>query len=662
MGYYGMSVSDITDVTGDYAEILRLSGNLTGINNQRTSEGIKGFIADISSFAEFTGKDRRKIEQETKDLLSDSTITSQHFNEAQTKAAATALAFATSLSPNFGKLLQETIASGNIIYSEAGRSLLRAGGADLASNINRFADNVKMGAISSNDIGDIFDNMKSIANDQTRVDILRRRATAGNDADAKALLDLLQTTEGRTREEWVKIQQNQQYLQKHQHALTQFLETFESLWDSVSGSFVDGVLDSLKAFDMAGNSIEDWSKKLAPSANELGEVFGKLISDFLGWFQSFAKVGGAGGPDELVQKIEDGFNAVGSVFSFVEKAAKIIGTGLSGLANFFENHPKLGEAIGIGLATIWTTNKVTSFIDKVFGLGSVRIKANVVYVDSALGGGIGDSLKNVFKGKSGPGVAGAAEGIVEEEQILQKSGILSRFFRPLTSIFGRVAKLGGSLFGLIGRLGGLVLPAISNIGGSLTGGVTAIGTTALEATSGVVSGVVAAITSPAWITAALAAAGLAGVGYLIHKSYEQVKQDMIDKANGFPSQPFNDLGLGVEANEAIASNPANTITPATPVPQSLSTNNPYKDLTGEQLKAEYDSVITSAALRNEILSRPEIYGKEGQEVLKRTENLQREQVELTKALLAATMQTGKKQVDLTTSQLRVARDLVNQDR
>ena len=63
VGQFGLSMSDINDATGDYAETLRLTGHLHTMNSKEQQVAITSLITDVSKFSEATGKSRKEILQ-----------------------------------------------------------------------------------------------------------------------------------------------------------------------------------------------------------------------------------------------------------------------------------------------------------------------------------------------------------------------------------------------------------------------------------------------------------------------------------------------------------------------------------------------------------------------------------------------------------------------
>ena len=72
VGFYGMTLSQLTDATGDYLDILRMTGHLTKLNQIQTKEGFDSFIAAISSFSNATGKSREEILKSVEEFTRDS--------------------------------------------------------------------------------------------------------------------------------------------------------------------------------------------------------------------------------------------------------------------------------------------------------------------------------------------------------------------------------------------------------------------------------------------------------------------------------------------------------------------------------------------------------------------------------------------------------------
>ena len=63
VGQFGLSMSEINDATGDYAETLRLTGHLHTMNSKEQQVAITSLITDVSKFSEATGKSRKEILQ-----------------------------------------------------------------------------------------------------------------------------------------------------------------------------------------------------------------------------------------------------------------------------------------------------------------------------------------------------------------------------------------------------------------------------------------------------------------------------------------------------------------------------------------------------------------------------------------------------------------------
>ena len=541
LGMYGMSLSEISDLTGDYSETLRLSNSATYRNKEAMTEQITKFAADISEWSAATGRSRKELEEATNDTLRSISATSLQLNKSQQEALTQANAGLNALDPSkqFANALNDTIAQiqqgGNVANTDFYQKMVKANpavAAQIGEQFTSMAKKVLNGSVKSSDLDQLANESEKAFKAQKKN--LYFQAYNAKNADAADLYSTLNQIDGYLTP---GAKAAREAAGKQGMITNQFLQ-LETNLTALGTSFKSSILKVLGIFDDSGNqaSVDAADKKmtemfatlnsiastvgtdigetlkylfggdfasdiaplratLAPVVTEISDTlkefgkylvsaqFGKDLETFRNGFKEAVKDLSA-----VITKVVHGFEAVDHALAWVfgkfdnngpfSKGLAAVVTGMLGFAAIFKG-PKLLATIAKGIFGTLTQR--------------VDIKAAVVNVNGP-GGGLGGG----GGGGGGGGAASAAEreAAKEAEEAAAKKGIFGRlggFIGKNASRAGGFLKsgLGGLLASevtptLAGPVGGLVNRGIA-AGGSFLGGVKDIGSSLLSRAGGAIS-------------------------------------------------------------------------------------------------------------------------------------------------------------------------------
>lgn len=334
-GYFGMSLSELTDRSAEYAEVLQTIGGWQQRTDEERRQATVGFITNISGLVAATGKSREAIIKQTTDAM-------------KTPAVAAALTHMTKdQQANAGKYLSAMIAVSGELGGKAFKDLIAQDGRSWATDFGQAMNATGLGVI--NTVNERL-RLQMLANEDVGEEFYTSQKRMADMIDAQHSSLAARYAKGENRagidQAWAFANEwrDKDPLKMHREHLagqtpkmleaTKALGLFETNLHLVTGAFRKGFYDGLikNMVDGAGGvkNFEDNLKKLGEVVGD----FGKSLGIFVGW----ATIGVpllVIGFDKLVMAIKgvhDGFEwLLGLLGASKEKAGAFAGLGAMGL-------------------------------------------------------------------------------------------------------------------------------------------------------------------------------------------------------------------------------------------------------------------------------------------------------------------------------------------
>lgn len=437
-GNYGYSLEQVLELTGEYAETLRLQGQLDDSQRAQAGRSITALAEDIATFSIVTGKSRREIAQASQAALRDVAVTSRAtlgMSEVQRRGMDQATAFLASIPGDAGQFLStffaQSIGYGSALYTDATQTLVQAGFSQGVSLMDRAQQRIAAGLDEGGEA------MREFAADfvqeaDANLHGLRTQAMAGNE-NAKRVLEIARQMRVVSNMSAREIERMRQQARQRE-ALTQFATTFNDIFSEIMGAFKEGfyaqlveVTRSLQSFISQGGI-----KSMADRFKTLGERVGGLIARILTPqnIQTFA---------DRVEQFVSGFvtfvstlldtwtakglaTAVGGFVEGILAATGIVLALVSAVGTLVSGINWLLNAIGQGIAWIaglfgrdWNGDAIGAFFTALIGTGAALVAGFVALV--AATAAVVNAFKtagNLIRGQSGqvqvPGGGGGQGG------------------------------------------------------------------------------------------------------------------------------------------------------------------------------------------------------------------------------------------------------------
>ena len=638
-GYYGMTLEQIGDLTGDYVETLRLQNRSQGINRVTTSKDIAEFAGDISEFANLTGKSRKAIAETTNKAMQDVAFAATDLTDVQEKAARRAIAFMASMPGSAGELLapmlSQTVAYGSGLFTDQMNTFAEAGASDFIGIIETLGNTVKRGSFTDKDANNWLAQVNNYY--KSNRDSLKLQSQAGNQS-AKQVLGMFEQLIGMTGRQLAQM--------KRMGPVTEFFSELESDLSELSGAFREGIMTVIepleKTFVKDGNF-----EALRLKFKEAGEAVGKFIKTLLS--------------PENVKFFKDVFheivieasrflgflqrNLIPILRDHVVPAFEWVGRQIVAFKDYFSGLSNTGKTlVEIGAGLILFHKRIFDFIGgagslvrglrSLFGAGEVRINTAVANINAGVirGAGMGAGVPG-----GNPGSGGAAALAEEEAGAINGGGGWRG--RAARGVLRAARGLGRFALGAVGiaagAYGGEALGQYAgqqvggDTGGMIGGTLGSIGGMALGAYLPTLIGTVFPIAITAMmpllplILGGLAAAGIATAIWELVKtdnSPEALAKKSINNPSApnykSPMQKLAQAQVDAKANPPAIDENGFVIPnqpPATPIPfptpnsipnvepaTVTDDNNPFKDLSDDQLKAKQKEITDRVASNNAV--------------------------------------------------------------
>ncbi|CAM6055300.1 unnamed protein product [Sphagnum tenellum] len=436
-GFYGMSVSQISDLTGGYAETLRQTGRISKASNVQTGQEIASFAKDISDFSSATGKSREEIAKITNDAMRDVGYASLKLSDAQSDAGKRALAFTASLPGSAGtfmsKMLSQTIAYGGAQFADDMGTVAESGGAEFLGIMDTMASKVEKGQFTDKDAVESFSQIQNFFS--SNLDTLRTQAQAGNKS-AREMLQFYNETKNLTAQQFAAKQKEQQ----EQGKVTAFFTKLEDDLSRLSGSFLEGMMDSLASLEQEGPGVESFFDKFKTTFKGFGQDVGIFI-------KSFANPDNINHIMDVLKGIMNGVKIFADIVGEIAAWAGKLISGIGSVIDFMNKFGGVGTLLLEGLGGLIVFLKAKSFMKDLLGIGKDKVTINAASVNintRGFGGGGGTGGTTPHTPKQPHGTGGTHEPHARAT--------------PARGRLGKIKQWGGKALGMaeegVGMLGG----------------------------------------------------------------------------------------------------------------------------------------------------------------------------------------------------------------
>ncbi len=488
-GHYGMSLDELTKFTGDYLETQRLAGTLEGKTDKQRAKSIKELAASVSTISGITGKAQDQIMETAQNALRDSSVSAfmrqnsisgmNQYNDALQKAVTVLAGQTGEAGEMLSKALADTASAfGQGQLTDIGKSLIDAGVGGAVGVLNGAASQIRAGGDPNKAAMEMSNRLYDIVNNPQQLQSLRIQALAGN-AAAKQILSMAQGMKKYTKAEWDAQQKQKENI----GTVTAFFESFKTIWDALSASFVKGFLKPFSDSKGGTQKLLDTFMRLAPSLEKFGGYIGNFIAKLANIDES--KI------ESTFTGLIDGVGKAVALFKGLLDIGGQIIKGWGGFIDIIHKLPFLNNGLGtlIGILTpILAYKGVKSIIATLFKsflgtmVGTMKVNAGVVNVNGGSSGDLSDLLD--FGKKGGKGAGGLANevkalGKGEKAQEIIRAALkanpslakeadmlkLAKEFGMMKELSAATRSLG--MFGRIGVVFGRFSGAVEGLGGAV---------------------------------------------------------------------------------------------------------------------------------------------------------------------------------------------------
>ena len=291
-GYYGMTLSQVDDASGDYLDNLRRAGQLTGLTTKQEAGASQEFIANVNAMAAATGKSREEIMKLTTQALHDPAAAAR-LSELGFEATKSFLNTAAVLSSSMGQagvdmshMFAQTIgAKGRTWATDMGDTAIKVGLPGFNSLMEQMADATTSGKPITRDLFDQMGQMRDLV--QSHVDsLLDLRMNPEARAGVDKMLAWLEEMQGYDPAR--AFARSQQAQKDHDEGVTQAAALFETNLHDITGAFRSGLYKGILDMIAPGKNVKDQITAFSHTVDTLkgilkdvgtvvGKIFGLLI-------------------------------------------------------------------------------------------------------------------------------------------------------------------------------------------------------------------------------------------------------------------------------------------------------------------------------------------------------------------------------------------------
>lgn len=296
MGYYGMTLNEVNEASGEFAESLRESGQWNRMTDKQQTDAGSNFVKNINLLSAATGKNREEMMKSVNAAMRNP-LTAAHLSlqgpdqrAVFTQIASTFASSAGDLGPMMTQFFSDAVGRGHVQYTTEGKNLIDSGLGDVASIVQEGVERVRKGGEWTEE-----DQFKQFSDAQRmheiigpRIDNLRNLANAGNES-AQTAVKMYNATQGiNADKEMIKWRAAKALSVE---GITRGMTLLPTFINETLGKFREGFYRAflgttegkdgsakIKAFE---DKLEDLQKKLLPFGAKLGEIAQDLLDGFI---------------------------------------------------------------------------------------------------------------------------------------------------------------------------------------------------------------------------------------------------------------------------------------------------------------------------------------------------------------------------------------------
>lgn len=295
-GYYGMTLSQVNDASGDYLETLRESGQLERMDADQLKDAGSSYIKNINEMSAATGKSREELMKLTNQALRSPATAARlaMMGPEQTRAFQS---YATQMAGSMGEaggqltnMLSETFAAqGQTWATELGQVNIKSGMSQLNTEFEEMARRAAAGipaeeqdferiARMRDEIGAHMSSLQTLWLDPK------------NRAGVDQLFKFFRDTQGYKPD--VAWKRAQDRAARHMDGVTQAVQMFETNFHDITGKFREGVFQSILSLVPGASDKEKLEafQKGIERAKDLMFEFGKSVGVVIGLFADIIPV------------------------------------------------------------------------------------------------------------------------------------------------------------------------------------------------------------------------------------------------------------------------------------------------------------------------------------------------------------------------------------
>ncbi len=466
-GFYGMTLSQLNDATGDYMTTLMNSGSLSQLNAIQQQNNTQQMLRTVTSFSQAVGKSRTEIINEAKGLLNDPGVLSaiqggsRQMVASRQQAANMAMIGFNALSPILGSTFAELIRARGLWQVDIPNNPLFHAMQQMGA-LGQIAPMARMagGALNGRHVNTLsmlqmIHNIDKFWDSNRGASLL---AIMGRDPSQRANVELIQTMLAQTRA-FVESRKDMLRTEKRLRLdkvvndlgaqLTDSFNTFSSNLQMITGNFTFGFYQSFNKImpDFSHNSetVKEFERALKGLGTALGSMMAKFLTPanltaFAHMLLHISTVITEKLP-YAIHIIEWFFEKLEGIFKFIKNIVSDLGW-------------KGTLAAGAGL---WVGKKIISNVFKHFFSKGIFYVKNAVIMGGG-SGGVKGLLSNLFKG------GGAAEGAAAEGEVAAGGTALRGLVVGVAEMFGISEGAIGTIGAIISAATG-ILPIVSGLTG-----------------------------------------------------------------------------------------------------------------------------------------------------------------------------------------------------
>ena len=304
-GFYGMSLSDLTDVTASYADTLRMTGHWERLNNVERSKATSDFVQNMQGLAAAAGTSRDEMLKQATDLANQPDMAAAlaaMTKDQMENVTATLASVGANLGEPVKKLAEDWVRyGGQMQFSPEAQKWRDAGLSSQIDEISRIMENSMTGMkVGSKEF---FASQKAFVDNASRDDRLRPGGMMQivNPEMYAAMQTAIKTARGRLDDAGEAAQRFSDAMNESMQPTTRALMLFKSNLELITGSFrkgfYDGIIqgmlqgsDDMTAFNRSLNRLDSTLEDFGKTAGVFFSLLIDVVPVVVGAFEALAFV------------------------------------------------------------------------------------------------------------------------------------------------------------------------------------------------------------------------------------------------------------------------------------------------------------------------------------------------------------------------------------